>query len=127
MKSKYSPNKYDESFKREAVRLVTEAGRSAVSVERDLLDVEMKSVYEHSQGRYGSVKITHELKKRGKKYGRNRVANRMRKMDIASKVKKKFKATTNSKHTYPVAPNLLNRNFTASAANEGGLVILPIS
>ncbi len=36
MKSKYSPNKYDESFKREAVRLVTVEGRSAASVERDL-------------------------------------------------------------------------------------------
>ena len=36
MKSKYSPNKYDESFKREAVRLVREEGRSAASVERDL-------------------------------------------------------------------------------------------
>ena len=33
MKSKYSPNKYDESFKREAVRLVTVEGRSAASVE----------------------------------------------------------------------------------------------
>ncbi len=36
MKSKYSPNKYDDSFKREAVRLVTAEGRSAASVERDL-------------------------------------------------------------------------------------------
>ena len=36
MKSKYSPNKYDAAFKREAVRLVTEEGRSASSVERDL-------------------------------------------------------------------------------------------
>ena len=33
MKSKHSPNKYDESFKREAVRLVTVEGRSAASVE----------------------------------------------------------------------------------------------
>ena len=36
MKSKYSPNKYDEAFKREAVRLVEEEGRSAFSVEKDL-------------------------------------------------------------------------------------------
>jgi len=36
MKSKYSPNKYDDAFKREAVHLVTAAGRSASSVERDL-------------------------------------------------------------------------------------------
>jgi transposase len=36
MTSKYSPKKYDDDFKREAVRLVTEEGRSAASVERDL-------------------------------------------------------------------------------------------
>lgn len=42
----------------------------------------------------------------------------MRKMGIASKVRKTFKATTNSKHNYPVAPNSLNRNFTASAPNK---------
>jgi putative transposase len=82
------------------------------------LDVEIKSVYERSQRRYGSVKITRELLKRGKKYSRNRVASRMREMGVASKARKKFKATTHSKHNYPVAPNLLNRNFTASAANE---------
>ena len=82
------------------------------------LDVEIKSVYERSQRRYGSVKITRELFKRGKKYSRNRVASRMREMGVASKARKKFKATTHSKHNYPVAPNLLNRNFTASAPNE---------
>ena len=92
--------------------------RSRRAEENIRLDVEIKSVYEHSQRRYGSVKITRELLKHGKKYGRNRVANRMRKMGIASKIRKKFKATTHSKHNYPVAPNLLNRNFTASAANE---------
>lgn len=36
MKSKYSPKKYDDAFKREAIRLVEEEGRSAFSVERDL-------------------------------------------------------------------------------------------
>jgi len=82
------------------------------------LDVEIKSVYERSQRRYGSVKITRELLKRGKKYSRNRVASRMREMGVASKARKKFKATTHSKHNHPVAPNLLNRNFTASAPNE---------
>jgi len=91
--------------------------RSSREIENARFDVEIRAIYEASKRRYGSVKITRELKKRGKKYSRNRVANRMRKMDIASKVRKKFKATTNSKHNYPVAPNLLNRNFTTSAAN----------
>ena len=92
--------------------------RSGRDIENARLDIEIKSVYEASKHRYGSVKITQKLEKCGKKYGRNRVANRMRKMGIASKVRKKFRVTTNSKHSYPVAPNRLNRNFTTSAPNK---------
>ena len=92
--------------------------RSRRDIENVRLDVEIKAVYEASKRRYGSVKITRDLEKRGKKYGRNRVANRMRKMGIASKVRKRFKVTTNSKHSYPVAPNLLNRDFTTSSPNQ---------
>ena len=96
----------------------TKQPRSNRDIENTKLDIEIKAVHETSERRYGSVKITHELLKRGKKYSRNRVARRMRKMGIASKVRKKFKATTNSKHNYPVAPNQLNRNFTASSPNK---------
>ena len=96
----------------------TKQPRSNRDIENTKLDIEIKAVHETSERRYGSVKITHELLKRGKKYSRNRVARRMRKMGLASKVRKKFKATTNSRHNYPVAPNQLNRNFTASSPNK---------
>ena len=46
-------------------------------------------------------------------HGRKRVARLMRENGIRAKQKKKFKATTNSKHSHPVAPNLLQRNFEA--------------
>ena len=39
-------------------------------------------------------------------------------LDLKAKAKKKFKVTTDSKHNLPVAPNLLNRNFTAYAPNQ---------
>lgn len=58
--------------------------RSRRDMENMRLDVEIKAVYEASKRRYGSVKITRQLEKQGKKYGRNRVARRMRKMKIAS-------------------------------------------
>jgi transposase InsO family protein len=92
--------------------------RSRRDIENARLDVEIKAIYEASKRRYGSIKITRELAKRGKNYSRNRIANRMREMRIKSKVRKRFKVTTNSKHSYPVAPNRLNRNFTASAPNQ---------
>ena len=46
-----------------------------------------------------------------------RVYRLMRKAGLKAKTKKKFKATTNSKHSLPVAPNLLNRNFTVAKPN----------
>jgi transposase InsO family protein len=42
----------------------------------------------------------------------------MRLHGIRAKTAKKFRVTTDSKHTFPVAPNLLNRQFTAAHANE---------
>lgn len=92
--------------------------RSRRAQENIRLDVQIKSAYETSKGRYGSMKITRELLNQGWRYSRNRVASGMRRLGIASKTKKKFKATTNSKHSYPVAPNLLNRDFAAAVPNE---------
>jgi len=42
----------------------------------------------------------------------------MRENGIAAKTKRKYKATTNSKHNYPVAENLVNQNFTANRPNQ---------
>lgn len=42
----------------------------------------------------------------------------MKQLDLHAKLKKKFKVTTDSKHHLPVAPNLLNRDFTALMPNQ---------
>jgi transposase InsO family protein len=42
----------------------------------------------------------------------------MRENNIRSKIKRKFKVTTDSKHKYPISPNLVNQNFTATVRNE---------
>ena len=77
------------------------------------LDAEIRQIYDDSKGRYGSPKITRELRDRGRKVGKNRVAKRMRQTGLRSKIRRKYKVTTDSKHNFPVAPNLLERNFTA--------------
>jgi transposase InsO family protein len=72
----------------------------------------IKEVYKISKSRYGSPKITHELKKKGLQISRPRVARIMRKATIRSIVHRRFRpTTTDSKHNYPVAENLLNRKF----------------
>ncbi len=60
---------------------------------------------------YGPRRITKALKDGGLKIGRKRVERIMRENNIVPITVKKFKATTNSKHDYPVSPNLLNREF----------------
>jgi transposase InsO family protein len=73
----------------------------------------IKEIHQASKSRYGSPKITYELKKRGVSISRPRVARIMRKASIRSIVHKQFRiCTTDSNHNYPVADNLLNRNFT---------------
>lgn len=73
--------------------------------------------YEH-KNRYGSTRITKELKMRGIKCTRAMVAQRMLQMNLIPKAKRKFKVTTDSQHKYPVAPNILQQNFTAGYSNE---------
>ena len=75
---------------------------------------EINSIYHENKGRYGSPKITAELKSKGFKVSGARVARIMRSEGLKSIIKKKYKvSTTNSKHNYPVSPNHLKRNFKA--------------
>jgi putative transposase len=86
--------------------------------ETRLLDTLIQAEYERSKKRSGSIKITHALCAKGHVVGRKRVARRMRSMGLRSKVGRKFRVTTNSKHKEPVASNLLNRQFSTTAPNQ---------
>jgi putative transposase len=82
------------------------------------LDEKIKAIFKKHQSRYGAKRITDELRDDGEKCSKNRVARRMKCIGLRAKARKKFKVTTDSKHNLPVAPNLLNRDFTAHAANQ---------
>jgi len=75
-------------------------------------------VHKISRGTYGSPRITRALKKKGIVCGKNRVARLMHDNGITGKTKRKYKATTNSKHNYPVAENLINQNFNIDRPNQ---------
>ena len=78
-----------------------------------LLD-DIRQVHAQSESRDGSPRIADELRERGVKASRNRVARLMHKAAIRSIMYKKYRVqTTDSSHDYPVAKNLLNREFTA--------------
>jgi putative transposase len=82
------------------------------------LAVKIKAIFDEEHSRAGAKRITKRLKIKGINAGRHRVARIMRAHGWRAKAAKKFKATTNSNHNLPVAPNLLQQNFTASQPNE---------
>ncbi len=67
---------------------------------------------------YGSPRMVRELRDRGFPAGKEHVERLMRDNGIRARHKRRFKATTDSKHALPVAPNLLDRNFQPPAPNQ---------
>jgi len=75
-------------------------------------------VYAEHKGRAGAPRITKQLRQEGQPVGKNRVARLMRTEQLRAKAARKYKATTNSNHSLPVAPNLLEQDFSADASNR---------
>jgi len=82
------------------------------------LDHHIRTIYQQSKGTYGSPRITGALNNQNIDCSENRVARRMRKNNIKAKTKKRFKVTTHSKHTHPIAENLLSQDFTAQRPDQ---------
>ena len=72
------------------------------------------TIYFDSKQRYGSPRITAELNNLGFKISRITVSKYMRELGIRSKLSKKFKITTDSKHNYLVVENILDRDFEST-------------
>lgn len=70
------------------------------------------------QGRYGSPRIHQELRDEGISCSRNRVARLMREEELSARRKRRRVMTTKREKTHPVAPNVLHREFTATAPNK---------
>ena len=71
-----------------------------------------------SEGRYGSPRIHEDLKTAGHKVGRKRVVRLMQEKQLIARTRRKFRTTTDSRHSFPTAPNVLQRNFATEAPNE---------
>ena len=75
-------------------------------------------VFAEHRRRYGSPRIHKELQSNGIRCGEKRVARLMKERGLRAKAAKKFRVTTDSEHSHPVAPNTLKREFTVSSPNE---------
>lgn len=85
--------------------------------ERALRD-RVRMAYAMGRRTYGRIRIRRELKADGVTVSEKRIGRLMKAEGLRAKAALKFKATTNSKHTYPVASNTLNRDFAATQPNQ---------
>lgn len=84
-----------------------------------LLLTEIRAIFEKSRQTYGAIRMTRELRCRGYKVNKKRVARLMREDGLKSVHRRKFKVcTTDSKHSYPVAENILHQDFSTTAPNQ---------
>ncbi len=81
------------------------------------LKVEIAASHAASRRTYGSPRIHRDLREEGHRVSRKRVARLMQELGLEGRRKRRFRATTDSRHRFPVAPNLLMRDFDVEAAN----------
>jgi putative transposase len=84
---------------------------------RNLLGL-IRARHAESDGAYGAPRIHRDLLEEGQPCGLQRVQRLMRRHGIRSCIKRRYKATTDSRHAHPIAPNLLNRQFAVAAPNR---------
>jgi len=85
----------------------------------EALLVHIRAVFEENRGAYGWPRIWRELRAQGIRVGKLRVQRLMQGNGIRARGKRRFRiTTTDSRHSLPTAPNLLDRNFTATAPNQ---------
>lgn len=80
---------------------------------RAALDATVREEFKRRKGRAGAPRLSRHLGR-----GRRQVAQSLRRQGLRAKAARKFKATTNSNHSLPVAENLLQQDFTAQRPNQ---------
>jgi len=101
---------------RKARDVDTERPRRRIS--NDALLVHIKAVHAESKGEYGWPRVWKKLLAQGIRVSKDRVQRLMKLHGIKAKTKRRFKATTDSNHNLPVAPNLLQRDFSPARPDQ---------
>jgi len=98
------------------------AWRNRPVCQRKMADAQLlskiKTIFKQSRQTYGRPRIHAILREQGIYCGGKRVARLMRQAKLKVKRKRSYKVTTQSNHNLPVAPNLLNQQFTATQPNQ---------
>jgi len=88
------------------------------SLQEVRLELEIKAMDKRTRHTYGAERLQRELVKQGVQVGICRIKRIKKKLGIRCKQKRKFKATTDSKHSLPIVKNILGQKFTVTAPNK---------
>ncbi len=82
------------------------------------LELEIRAAHRRTRETCGPERLQRDLADHGVVVGVHRIKRLRKKLGLRCKQKRRLKATTDSRHTLPIAPNLLNQDFTCSAPNQ---------
>ena len=83
--------------------------------QKELLVEQISQIFAHNKGRYGSPRIHRDLQAAGIRCSQKRVARLMKEQNLAVRKPRRFVATTDSGHAFPISQNLLNRQYQVEA------------
>jgi transposase InsO family protein len=86
--------------------------------ENEQLSQQIQVIHKQSRKTYGAPRIHAALKDKGFQVGRHRVARLMSQQGICVRPRRRFRTTTDSNHPFPIAENLLNRDFTTTEPDK---------
>lgn len=112
-----SASGYFEHWRRQDTKNPSRPGGSCRISDEALL-VHIKAIHVEVKQEYGWPRMTAELRARGIQVGKDRVRRLMKRHDIKARGRKKYVVTTDSNHGFPIAPNLLQRDFQPVAPNR---------
>jgi putative transposase len=95
-------------------RFTRDLGKPAA---QNAVEFRARLIFKQSHGSYGLRRITQKLKAEGHRVGRYKVRRLMRQLGLTVRVSRRYKLTTDSRHSFPVAQNLVNRNFEVASPN----------
>jgi transposase InsO family protein len=88
------------------------------SPQETALRARIGAIFKQHRSKYGSRRIKKQLRDEGHQIGRYKVRRIMRQLGLKAKVAKRYKLTTDSRHSFPVAPNILDRQFDVKKPNQ---------